>query len=93
MSEKRQVKVKLELDTGGTHECVVDLEPGMEVVEGETLLVSIEGDVVVLRRPSDDPFDDPGYRQFYEEAGRRCRCNSPQPCGGVLGGGMCDEIG
>jgi hypothetical protein len=39
--------------------------------------------------------DDAAYQAFVEEMAKHCRCAPPHPnpCDGVLAGGLCDELG
>lgn len=43
----------------------------------------------------ENPYDnEPGYREYVSEALKHCRCAGLwAPCGGVLAGGVCDELG
>lgn len=40
-------------------------------------------------------FDTPEYQKFAEEMARDCKCQPPfdRPCGGLLAGGLCDQLG
>jgi|GEM_PF-4398732 hypothetical protein len=39
-----------------------------------------------------DPSEDPKYQAWLEELAKECKCWPDCPCGGLMAGGLCDEL-